>query len=206
MPINLLPSATIPPYRKNYHLTPTEERLLQEMIDSGMANGTLVRSSEPTASPIFFAKQDGRPPRPCVDYRAINAASKRDSYPLPNLPAMIDRLAGKRWYTKLDLKAAYNQLQVREGDEWITAFRCKFGTFSSRVVTFGLAGAPPWFQRFMDDTLRQVEQEEHYLDDVAVATDGTQAEHIAAVREVLVALAATNLYVNPTNAPSQLQK
>ena len=64
------------------------------MIDSGMANGTLVQLSEPTASPIFFAKQDGRPPRPCVDYRAINAASKRDSYPLPNLPAMIDRLAG----------------------------------------------------------------------------------------------------------------
>ena len=49
----------------------------------------------------------------------------------------------------------------------------------------------------MDDTLRQVEQEEHYLDDVAVATDGTQAEHIAAVQEVLAALAATSLYVNP---------
>jgi len=183
-----------------------EDQALKEMIDIGLQNGTLRPSGEDTASPIFFAKKADGGLRPCVDYRLKNSELKRDSYPLPNIKVLLDEMVGCDWYTKLDLTSAYNQLRIREGDEWKTAFRCKYGIFEYQVLSFGLCNAPAHWSRFMDELFGALDVETHYLDDIAIHTQGTLEEHVAAVSQVLQILADHDLYANPAKCEFHKQQ
>ena len=75
----------------------------------------------------------------------------RDSYPLPHIDQIMDQVRGSKWFSKFDMKSGYNQLHIREGDEWLTAFITPRGLWETNVMTFGHMNALPFFQRFMDD-------------------------------------------------------
>ena len=85
--------------------------------------GKIRKSKSEAGYPIFFmVKKDGGR-RPYVDYRQLNDITKKNRYPLPRIDELRDKLYGKNWFTKLDLKAAFHMIRIKEGDEWKTAFR-----------------------------------------------------------------------------------
>lgn len=83
----------------------------------------------------------------CVDYRALNKATKKDHFPLPFIDKVLDTLTGKCFFSFLDRFSGYNQVCIALGDQDKTTFSCLWGTFAYNVVPFGLCNAPTTFQR-----------------------------------------------------------
>jgi len=144
---------------------------------------------------MFVKKKDGKL-RLCVDYRALNEVTKKDQHPLPLISAALDRLGGARYFTKLDIKDAYHNIGIREGDEWKTTFSTKLGTYEYLVMPFGLCNAPAAFQRWINEVLI-----EHiamccilYLDDV-LRYSNTVPQHRKAVSNILEAIRKSGMKV-----------
>ena len=97
-------------------------------------------------------KKDGSL-RLCVDYRGLNKVTVKNRGALPLISETLDRLAGSKVFTKLDLKDAYHRIRIRRGDEWKTAFRTRYGHFEYTVMPFGLANAPATFQAYINRAL-----------------------------------------------------
>ena len=89
----------------------------------------------------MFAKKPGGGLRLCIDYRALNAITKKDRYPLPLIRETLNSLSKAKWFTKLDVNAAFHKIRVAPGDEWKTAFRTRFGLFEWLVTPFGIANS-----------------------------------------------------------------
>ncbi|KAH7468019.1 hypothetical protein FOMA001_g15870 [Fusarium oxysporum f. sp. matthiolae] len=131
----------------------------------------------------FCTKKNGKP-RPVVDYRGVNARTIKDRTPLPLITELKDRLQGKKIFTALDLKGAYNLIRIKEGDEWKTAFRTRFGLFEYLVMPFGLTNAPATFQRMINSVLRQYLDifVVCYLDDILIFSDNEEEHRNTSIR------------------------
>ena len=88
-----------------------------------------------------------------MDYRHLNAITVKSAYPMPILDELLDELAGSRWFSKLDLRAGYHRIRIREEDEPKTAFKTHQGHFQFRVLPYGVTGGPPTFQGGMNIVL-----------------------------------------------------
>ena len=84
--------------------------------------------------------------RVCMDYRKLNAATRKDHFPLPFLDQVLEKLAGQDFYCFLDGYSGYNQIAIHSEDQEKTTFTCPFGTFAFRKMPFGLCNAPGTFQ------------------------------------------------------------
>ena len=91
-----------------------------------------------------------------MDYRRLNAVTIRNSYPIPRISDLIESFKGATIFTRLDLRSAYNLVRVKEGDEYLTAFRTPLGHYEYLVMPFGLRNAPSVFQCFIEDVLSEV--------------------------------------------------
>jgi hypothetical protein len=101
---------------------------------------------------FYQAKQDGKL-CPIIDYRALNALTVRDVYPLPLIRSIIDKLQGKTLFSKVDLRWGFNNIQIKEEDHWKAAFKTPFGVYETNVMLFGLTNSPPTFCRAMERML-----------------------------------------------------
>src|SRR5436853_7749446 len=91
-----------------------------------------------TGSPILFVKKKDGSLRLCVDYRDLNEKTIKNRYPLPLIQETLMQLSKATYFTKLDIRGAYNLIRMAKGDEWKTAFRTRYGLFESLVMPFGL--------------------------------------------------------------------
>ena len=115
--------------------------MLLDLLEKGF-----IRASNSLAAlPILFVQKLGGGLRFCIDYRALNALTKKDRYPLPLIKETLNMIGRATWYTKLDVTAAFHKIRITEGQEWMTAFRTRFGSYEWLVTPFGLANAPSTF-------------------------------------------------------------
>ena len=146
----------------------------------------IIRPSEsPWNAPIIIVKKKDGSNRFVCDYRNLNSATKRDTYPLPNVKDVTDKMHGSNYWTTLDAASAYWPIQVRERDKEKTAFSVQRGKFEFNVTPYGLCNAGASYQRLIDITLAglAVNRVLAYMDDIIIFTT-TFKEHIDSLREV----------------------
>lgn len=143
-----------PPVVPLYNLSQNELEVLREYIADNLAKGFIQPSTSSAGAPILFTKKGDETLRLCVDYRDLNLITKKNRYPLPLISEALDRVIGAKIFTKLDIRAAYNRIRVREGDEWKTAFRSCYGHYKYRVMPFGVVNGPATFQGYINSALR----------------------------------------------------
>ena len=150
-------------------------------------------------SPVFFVpKKDGKK-RIVQDYKYLNSWMIKNNYPLPLILDLIDSIGKKRVFMKMDLRWGYNNVRIKEGDEWKAAFLMPEGLFEPTVMFFGLINSPATFQAIINNLLRDLVVEEKvavFIDNVMIATE-TEEGHNEIVEEVLRRLEENNLSVKP---------
>jgi len=187
------------PWGPIYPLSEEELQTLREWLKEMERTGKIRRSTLPAGSPILFVpKPQGRGLRLCVDYRALNKITIPNRYPLPLMQELQDRVRGAQWFTKMDLKNGFHLIWVKEGDEWKTAFRTRYGLFEFQVMPFGLTNTPSTFQDMMNHVFSDMLDVGviAYMDDILVYAD-TEEEHDRTVKEVLKRLQTNGLAISP---------
>ncbi len=178
------------------HLSPDNSAELKKQIDALLEKGYIQHSTSPWGAPVLFAKKKDGSMRCCIDYRRLNALTRKDRTPLPNLAELRDRTAGKKFFTSIDIRDAYHCVRVRPEDVPKTAIRTRFGHFEYLVMPFGLTNAPATFQRLTNQLLGHLFDKFiiSYLDDILIYSD-TEEEHVEHVRRVFEILAKNSLYI-----------
>ena len=194
--IELSPNSTIPP-QKVYKMSPAELKEVRKQLADYTEKGWIRPSNSPFGSPVLFVRKKNGELRMCVDYRELNKITRRNRYPLPRIDEMFDALYGATVFSSLDLKSGYNQLRIREGDEYKTAFLTRYGLFEFMVLPFGLCNAPATFMSLMNDILRPYLDRFVlvYLDDILVYSRNEQ-EHEEHLQKLLDKLQQHHLFLN----------
>ena len=147
--IDLIPQYTIPP-RRLYRQTPTELAETKRQIDEYLTSKQIRPSTSPFGAPVLLVKKKDGTMRMCIDYRGLNAITEKNTFPIPRIDDLHDRLTHAKWFTKLDLFTGYHQIPIKHGDEYKTAFTSRYGTYEFTVMPFGLTNAPATFQTAMN--------------------------------------------------------
>jgi Reverse transcriptase (RNA-dependent DNA polymerase) len=133
-----------------YPLSKFELKTLQEFIDENLKTGFIHPSNSPFGAPVLFIKKKDGSLRLCVDFRWLNAITRKDKYLLPLTSELLDTPSRAKVFTKIDLKHAYHLIWIAARDEWKTAFHTHYGSFEWLVMPFGLTNVPGSFQRFLN--------------------------------------------------------
>jgi len=104
-------------------ITPTEKIELDKFLKENLEKGYIRPSQSPMTSPFFFIGKTDRKIRPCQDYRYLNDSMIKNAYPLPLILEIINKLKGARYFTKLDVRWGYNNIQIKKGDKWKAVFK-----------------------------------------------------------------------------------
>lgn len=167
---------------------------LQELLDSG-----IIRESEsPFASPIVVVRKKNNSVRLCIDFRKLNSQTIKDAYALPNLEEVFSLLTGSKWFSALDLKSGYYQIEMDEADKQKTAFVCPLGFWEFNRMPQGITNAPSTFQRLMERCMGDLNRKEVlvFIDDLIIFSD-TLEEHEARLLKVLQRLKEYGLKLSP---------
>lgn len=140
-----------------YRQTPWKETEIARHVKTMLDNGVIEAANSPWAAPVVLAPKKDGSWRFCVDYRGLNAVTKKDSYPLPRIDDTLDALGNgdAQIYSTMDLASGYWQIPIEDEDKEKTAFTTRSGTYQFTVMPFGLTGAPGAFCRAIDNTLRE---------------------------------------------------
>src|SRR5271163_2167307 len=195
------------PWGPLYGMSRGELLVLRKTLTELLDKNFIRASSSPAAAPVLFAKKPGGGLRFCVDYRALNALTQKDRYPLPLIKETLNSLSKAKWLTKLDIIAAFYKIRIAEGEEWKTAFRTRYGLFEWLVTPFGLTGAPATFQRYINWVLREYLDEfcSAYIDDILIFSSGSLADHRNKVKKVLQRLRDAGLQLDIAKCEFEVQ-
>ena len=190
-----LTQSTPPTPRPIYRMSAYELDELKKQLDELAKSGFIQPSKSPFGAPVLFVKKKDGTMRMCVDYRDLNRITIKNSYPLPRVEELFDRLQGAKYFSKIDLRSGYHQVRIHPDDVNKTAFRTRYGHYEFLVLPFGLTNAPATFMHLMQSIF-----EPHldsfvivFLDDILIFSK-TIEDHKQHVRKVLELLRANQLY------------
>lgn len=184
---------------KTYSLSPREAEATKTFIAENKEKGYIRESTSPQAAPFFFVSKKNGELRPCQDYRYLNEWTVKNAYPLPLISDLLDQLKGAKYFTKLDIRWGYNNVRIKEGDQWKAAFITPEGLFEPTVMFFGLCNSPATFQGMMDSIFQDLKEKGYvivYMDDILIFAN-TREDLRKATKEVLSRLRENDLYLKP---------
>jgi hypothetical protein len=197
--IPLDPTKPLPKPAQPYHMSLAECEDWAKWRDTMLAAGLISKAppNTPVAAPFFFVWKKDSTRHPVINYCKLNDITLKDSYPLPQINEMLERMQGSKIFSKFNLKMGYNQLCIKPKDIWKTTFMTPDRPFCLNMVTFRLAGAPPYFQRWIHNILAPVliKQVENYLDDSG-SHHWNKSEHIEVNQELLQRFREHGLFAN----------
>ena len=174
-----------------------EREEVREFIKKQLRKRYIWSSKSPQMVPVFFVgKKDGKK-RMVQNYWHFNKWTIKNNYPLPLISDVLENIGTKKLFTKTDLRWGYNNVRIKEGDEWKAAFMMPEGLFEPTVMFFGLTNSPAIFQAMMNELLRNLinmEKVAVFIDDVIVGTE-LEEGHDELVAEVIKRLEENDLYM-----------
>ena len=184
------------PYRVPFAL----RQEMQDQVRDMLAKGIIEESKSPWSSPSILVPEkslDGKPKyRFCVDFRALNAVTQFDTYPLPLFEETISTLHGSKYFTAIECYSCFWHLKIAEEDKLKTAFSTPSYHYQFHRLPYGLSNSPVSFQRLMDIVLRDLTGTEVYTfnDDVITLAE-TIHEHARRLEHVLQRFDKANLHL-----------
>jgi hypothetical protein len=181
-----------------YQLSASQVEEQTRQITELMEKGLVRESSSSWGSPVLFVKKTDDTWRMCVDYRALNRKTRKNTYPLPRINDCIDQLGAATFLSTIDLTSSYWQVRIKETDIPKTAFNTRNGKYEFLVMPFGLTNAPATFQTLVNNVFRAYLNQfvVVYLDDILTYSK-TREEHLKHLRIVFKLLRENHLYAKP---------
>ena len=187
------------PFRqRSRRIPPADYEDTRKHIRDLLTKGIIRDSASPYASPIVLVRKKNNDIRLTVDYRLLNSRTIRDQYNIPKIEDTFHSLTGASWFSCLDLKSGYYQIEMEEADKAKTAFWCPLGFYEFNRMPQGICNAPATFQRLMEKCMGSMAFTDVlvYLDDLLVFSR-TLEEHVQKLDKVLSRLEEFGLKLNP---------
>lgn len=188
-----------PVNKSPYPLSKEQNDELGTQIDYLLEKKLVRPSISPLGALVLFAKKKDGGWRVCIDYRALNAVTLKNGYPLPKIQDCLDMIGTARSFSKIDLTSGYWQINVVEKDRHKTAFNIRRGKYEFCVMPFRLVNASPTFQNITNDMLRPFLDKfvVVYLDDILIYSKNDK-EHLEHVKLVVETLRENGYYAKPS--------
>ena len=188
-----------PPRRMPFVVRGEVAKQLRDMQQTGV----IQPSSSPWSSPVVMVRKKDGSHRLCVDYRQLNALTKTDAFPLPQIDDLLDQLGGAKYFSTLDLASSFWQIRMEPESREKTVFTTPQGLYEFLMMPFGLTNAPAVFQRLMQRVLSGLNPSDGkefvtaYLDDILVFSSSF-SDHLHHLQNVLSRLKSVNLKIKPS--------
>ena len=176
-----------------------EREEVREFVKEQLRKGYIWPSKSPQTALVFFVGKKIDKKRMVQDYHYLNKWTIKNNYPLPLILDVLENIGTKKLFTKMDLRWGYNNVRIKEGDEWKAAFTMPEGSFEPTVMFFGLTNSPATFQAMINELLRDlinIGKVAVFIDNVIVGTK-LEEGHDELVVEVIKRLEENDLYVKP---------
>jgi len=191
-----------------HSLSKNEREEVQNFVEDQLRKGYIRPSKSPQTLPVFFVDKKNGSKRMVMDYRNLNNQTIKNNYLLPLITELIDNMGSKKVFMKIDLRWGFNNVRIKEGDEWKGAFTTHISSFEPTVMFFGMTNLLATFQAMMNEILRDLINEGKvaaFVDDVLVGTK-TEERHNKIVEEILRRLEENDLYVKPEKCVWKVRK
>ena len=188
----------LPIKQRPYRTSPKCKQEIDRQVEDMLQKGIIRESVSPWSSPVVLVKKKDGSFRFCVDLRKVNAVTRKDSFPMPLVSDTLDALSGTKYFSTLDLKSGYWQIEMRPESREKTAFVTHNGLYEFNVMPFGLTNSGASFQRLMGHILRGLEYRFAliYIDDIVIFSKSID-EHLTHLEEVFRRLREANVKLNP---------
>ena len=183
-----------------YPLSPKEKEEQCKFLSQNLHLQWIRRSKSPYTSSFFLIRKKDGKFHPVQDYRNLNKWTIPNKYPLPLISELIYDLAEKWLFSKFDIRWGYNNICIKEGDEYKAAFKTSEGLFELMVMFFGLTNSLATFQTMIDDIFQEEVAQgwlRIYMDDMIIATEDNEVLHELRVNHILDKLEKFDLFLKP---------